>query len=163
VTFTTPANPAQLEVITTTDGPLLIIAGPGSGKTFTLEEWTAYLIVEKGAAPESLLMATFTEKAARELLMRIANRLNGLGVRLNLNEMAIGTFHSICLRWLQDYRRATRPKHNFTLMDQFNQKYSPYQRMRDYQAIPHLDLLVGESHSPWYQTALSAPLLVSKP
>lgn len=61
------ANPQQLEAILTTEGPVLIIAGPGSGKTFTLVERIVYLITHKGVAPESLLVVTFTDKAAREL------------------------------------------------------------------------------------------------
>ncbi len=150
MSFQTQANPKQLEAITTTDGPLLIIAGPGSGKTFTLVERAAYLITEKGATPESLFIATFTEKAARELLTRVSNRLTALGVRLNLNEMYLGTFHSICLRWLQDYRDYTRLRHNFTLLEPFDQTYFLYQRLLDYRAIPHIDLLTGPTQSPWY-------------
>jgi DNA helicase II / ATP-dependent DNA helicase PcrA len=61
------ANPQQLEAILATDGPVLIIAGPGSGKTFTLVERIVYLIKHKGVAPESLFVVTFTDKAAREL------------------------------------------------------------------------------------------------
>jgi hypothetical protein len=69
------ANPQQLEAILATDGPVLIIAGPGSGKTFTLVERIVYLIKHKGVAPESLFVVTFTDKAARELTTRISNRL----------------------------------------------------------------------------------------
>lgn len=92
------ANPQQLEAILATDGPVLIIAGPGSGKTFTLVERIVYLITQKGVAPESLFVVTFTDKAARELTTRISNRLTELGIKFNLNEMYLGTFHSICLR-----------------------------------------------------------------
>jgi DNA helicase-2/ATP-dependent DNA helicase PcrA len=88
------ANAAQREAIRTTEGPLLIIAGPGSGKTFTLVERVVHLIAERAATPESLFVATFTEKAARELTTRISTRLVRLGVRFNLNEMYLGTFHS---------------------------------------------------------------------
>ena len=67
VALQSKANPQQLEAILATDGPVLIIAGPGSGKTFTLVERIVYLITHKGVAPESLLVVTFTDKAAREL------------------------------------------------------------------------------------------------
>lgn len=63
-TLQSKANPQQLEAILTTEGPVLIIAGPGSGKTFTLVERIVYLITNKGVAPESLLVVTFTDKAA---------------------------------------------------------------------------------------------------
>jgi DNA helicase II / ATP-dependent DNA helicase PcrA len=142
--ITSAANPQQLDAITTTDGPLLIIAGPGSGKTFTLVERVVYLITEKGAAPEQLMVVTFTDKAAQELTTRISNRLHQLGVRFNLNEMYLGTFHSICLRWLQEHREFTRLKRNFTMMDQFDQQYFLYQRLGDYDAIPGVGELLGD-------------------
>lgn len=121
-TFSTGANEHQLSAILTTDGPLLIIAGPGSGKTFTLVERIVYLITVKNVIPESLFVVTFTDKAARELTTRISNRLNALDIRFNLNEMYLGTFHSICLRLLEEHREFTRLKRNFSLLDQFDQQ-----------------------------------------
>ena len=88
-----------------TEGPVHIIAGLGSGKTFTLVERLIYLTSRKGVTPESLLVVTFTEKAARELTTRISNRLAELGIPFNLNEMYLGTFHSICLRLLEAVSR----------------------------------------------------------
>src|SRR4051812_41288319 len=85
--FGSNANPQQLEAITTSEGPVLIIAGPGSGKTFTLVERAVFLITQKSVAPESLLIVTFTDKAARELRTRISNRLAELNIKFNLNEM----------------------------------------------------------------------------
>ncbi|WP_163007178.1 UvrD-helicase domain-containing protein, partial [Pseudomonas viridiflava] len=108
-TVKSKASPQLLEAILAMDGPVLIIAGPGSGKTFTLVE-RVYLITNKGVAPESLLVVTFTDKAARELTTRISNRLAELGIQFNLNEMYLGTFHSICLRILEDFREFTRLK-----------------------------------------------------
>lgn len=152
--FTTKANPNQLEAIETTESSLLIIAGPGSGKTFTLVERIVYLITQKQAAPESLFVATFTDKAAQELTTRISNRLNEIGVRFNLNEMYLGTFHSICLRWLQDYREFTRLKRNFVMMDQFDQQYFLYQRIREYEEIDGLEQVVGSSKSAWSRSKM---------
>ena len=84
------ANEEQKKVIRHTDGPALIIAGPGTGKTFTLVKRVVYLIVEKGVKPENILIATFTEKAAKELITRITNELlsiiEGHGNRI-LNEL----------------------------------------------------------------------------
>ena len=68
------ANDAQREAIRTTEGPLLIIAGPGTGKTYTLVQRAMYMIQEKGVRPENLFLATFTEKAAKELLTRLNGR-----------------------------------------------------------------------------------------
>jgi DNA helicase II / ATP-dependent DNA helicase PcrA len=150
---TTTANPAQLEAIEATEGPLLIIAGPGSGKTFTLVERIVHLITEKNVTPESLFVVTFTEKAASELTTRISNRLNEIGVRFNLNEMYLGTFHSICLRWLEENREFTRLKRNFTMMDAFDQQYFVYQHMREYEEIPEIGLVIGKpDQSAWVKT-----------
>jgi len=147
------ANPRQLEAILSTEGPLLIIAGPGSGKTFTLVERIVYLITHKGVAPESLFVVTFTDKAARELTTRISNRLTELGIRFNLNEMYLGTFHSICLRILEDFREFTRLKRSFTLFDQFDQQYFLYQRIKDFRELPDAELVIGDDQSGrWSQS-----------
>ncbi|HBO5254802.1 TPA: ATP-dependent helicase [Pseudomonas aeruginosa] len=147
------ANPQQLEAILATDGPVLIIAGPGSGKTFTLVERIVYLITQKGVAPESLFVVTFTDKAARELTTRISNRLTDLGIKFNLNEMYLGTFHSICLRLLEDYREFTRLKRSFTLFDQFDQQYFLYQRIKDFRELPDAQLVMGDDQTGrWAQS-----------
>ena len=153
VAFSTKANREQMEAIQSTDGPLLIIAGPGSGKTFTLVERIVYLITQKNVAPENLLVVTFTEKAAQELTTRISNRLNALNIRFNLNEMYLGTIHSICLRWLEEFREYTRLKRNFIIMDEFDQKYFIYQRISEYLEIHDIALLAGEpDKSSWHVT-----------
>lgn len=136
------ANAQQQQAITTTEGPLLIIAGPGSGKTFTLVERIVYLIANKDIAPENLFVVTFTDKAAQELTTRISNRLLELNIRFNLNEMYLGTFHSVCLRWLEEYREFTRLKRSFTMMDQFDQQYFLYKRISQYQALPYSEHLI---------------------
>lgn len=147
------ANPQQLEAILATDGPVLIIAGPGSGKTFTLVERIVYLITRKGVAPESLFVVTFTDKAARELTTRISNRLTDLGIKFNLNEMYLGTFHSICLRILEDFREFTRLKRSFTLFDQFDQQYFLYQRINEFRPLPDSQLIMGDDQSGrWAQS-----------
>jgi DNA helicase-2/ATP-dependent DNA helicase PcrA len=147
------ANPQQLEAILATEGPVLIIAGPGSGKTFTLVERIVYLITQKGVAPESLFVVTFTDKAARELTTRISNRLTELGIKFNLNEMYLGTFHSICLRILEDFREFTRLKRSFTLFDQFDQQYFLYQRIKSFRELTDAQLVMGDEQSGrWAQS-----------
>lgn len=147
------ANPQQLEAILATDGPVLIIAGPGSGKTFTLVERIVYLITVKGVAPESLFVVTFTDKAARELTTRISNRLTDLGIKFNLNEMYLGTFHSICLRLLEDFREFTRLKRSFTLFDQFDQQYFLYQHIKEFRELSDAQLVMGDTQTGrWAQS-----------
>ena len=138
------ANQQQLEAIMATEGPVLIIAGPGSGKTFTLVERIVYLITHKGVVPESLFVVTFTDKAARELTTRISNRLAELDIQFNLNDMYLGTFHSICLRILEDNQEYTRLKRSFTLFDQFDQQYFLYQNLKEFRSLPNAELVLGE-------------------
>lgn len=158
MTSTAPAfqlkgNPEQQEAILSTNGPVLIIAGPGSGKTFTLVERIVYLITQKGVAPESLFVVTFTDKAARELTTRISNRLTDLGIKFNLNEMYLGTFHSICLRLLEDFREFTRLKRSFTLFDQFDQQYFLYQHIKEFRELPDAQLVMGDDQTGrWAQS-----------
>jgi len=153
VALQSKANPQQLEAILATDGPVLIIAGPGSGKTFTLVERIVYLITQKSVAPESLFVVTFTDKAARELTTRISSRLTDVGIKFNLNEMYLGTFHSICLRLLEDFREFTRLKRSFTLFDQFDQQYFLYQHIKDFRELPDAQLVIGDDQSGrWTQS-----------
>ena len=77
------ANDEQRRAITTTEGPVLITAGPGTGKTFTLVKRVAYLILKKHVKPSSILVATFTEKAAKELVTRISSELEDHGVNFD--------------------------------------------------------------------------------
>ena len=140
----------QMAVIEHTEGPLLVIAGPGAGKTFTLVERIVYLIVDKGVPPEQILVATFTEKAATELVTRISHRLLSRNIVANIDEMYAGTIHSICLRLLEDHREFTRLKKNFTLMDQFDQSYFFFQRIRVFEEAAPLSLLTGKDElSRW--------------
>lgn len=147
-------NKNQLQAINHIDGPLLIIAGPGSGKTFTLVERICNLIITKNVTPESLFVVTFTEKAASELTTRISNKLLELNIEFNLNEMYLGTFHSICLRILEEYREFTRLKRNFTLFDQFDQQYFIFQRLSRFREIENYNVILGnDTTGRWSQSA----------
>ena len=153
MSLSSKANTQQLAAIKATQGPVLIIAGPGSGKTFTLVERIVFLIQNDGVVPESLFVVTFTDKAARELTTRISNRLAELKIEFNLNEMYLGTFHSICLRLLEDYREYTRLKRSFTLLDQFDQQYFIYQRIKEFRSIADSQLVMGDDQTGrWTQS-----------
>lgn len=137
-------NPMQQEAVKTTEGPVLIIAGPGSGKTHTLVERISYLIQSNKAKPEEILVATFTEKAAKELQTRVSNRLSEENIVFNLNEMYIGTIHSICLRILEENRDYTRLKKNFKMMDKFDQQFFVYQNLKKFMLIENMELLITQ-------------------
>lgn len=133
------ANSAQREAISASDGPVLITAGPGTGKTYTLVQRTLYLIEERGVEPENILIATFTEKAAKELITRISNELALRGMAANINDMYVGTFHSICLRLLKEHLEYTRLRKNYRLMDAFNQQYTVFQNFHHFKALDGFD------------------------
>ncbi len=138
-------NEGQKLAVTTTEGPVLIIAGPGSGKTKTLVDRIIYLIAEKNVTPENIMVSTFTEKASKELITRVSNKVP----TLNINEMYIGTLHSIFLRILEENREFTRLKRNYRLLDQFDQQYLIYQNMAEFDALDNMDSLLEDEKSRW--------------
>lgn len=143
------ATANQKSAIQTTEGPLLIIAGPGTGKTYTLVQRTIYLIAEKGIKPENIMIATFTEKAAKEIITRITNELDKLDMYVNINEMYIGTFHSICLRILKENIEYSNLKKNYRMIDEFEQEYLIYQNLSKFQKIEDFNLLFQNQISGW--------------
>ena len=110
-------NPQQLEAVTHYEGPALIIAGPGSGKTKVLTHRVAYLITKKGVAPENILLLTFTNKAATEMTARAENLI---GTRTKLPWS--GTFHSVCSRILRRDGHHIGINPGFTIYDEDDAK-----------------------------------------
>jgi DNA helicase-2/ATP-dependent DNA helicase PcrA len=147
----TSGNGAQHLASQTARDPAPIIANPGQHPTITPLERAVDLIQNQGATPESLLVVTATDNAAREFASRMRNRLNSNGIKLNQNSIYAGTLHALCLRLLDENRPLTRMKRNYTVMDQFDQHYFIYQRLKDYRALTDSELVMGKDVSRWNQ------------
>jgi DNA helicase-2/ATP-dependent DNA helicase PcrA len=106
-------NKAQKEAVLQLDGPLLIVAGAGSGKTKVLTSRIAHIIKEGKAFPNQILSVTFTNKAAKEMQIRVSAILNSEATGLSW----LGTFHSICAKLLRKHATAAGLTSNFTIID----------------------------------------------
>jgi len=110
-------NPQQQKAAQHTDGPALVIAGPGSGKTRVLTHRVAFLIQEHRVQPQSILAITFTNKAAGEMRTRISDLLRDIKVK-----PSIGTFHATCARWLRINGREIGIPNTFVIYDENDSK-----------------------------------------
>ncbi len=110
-------NEKQKEAVLSLDGPLLIVAGAGSGKTKVLISRIAHIIEKKKAYSNQILAVTFTNKAAKEMQDRISKILKKTAIGLPW----LGTFHSVCAKLLRKHARAVNLNSNFTIIDQDDQ------------------------------------------
>ena len=110
-------NNKQREAVLNCDGPCLVIAGAGSGKTKVLTHKIAYLMQEKGVRPWNILAITFTNKAANEMKERVENLVGEVA-----KDMWIGTFHSICVRILRRYIDRIGFTSSFIIFDSSDQR-----------------------------------------
>ena len=115
IDFAKELNPEQYKAATAGEGPILVLAAAGTGKTRTLVHRVAYL-VEQGVPPERILLLTFTNRAAREMLERAEKLVPGMG------GVWSGTFHHVCARFLRQYGSCLGYKPGFAILDEDDQK-----------------------------------------
>lgn len=123
-------NPAQAEAVEMTSGPLLILAGAGSGKTKTLTHRIAYLIQHEAIWPNEILAVTFTNKAAREMRERLGHLLNQEGSSRGFMPW-MGTFHGICVRMLRIDGATIGIQANFVIYDEDDRQGLIKQAMKE--------------------------------
>ncbi len=111
-------NDKQKEAVTHLNGPLLIVAGAGSGKTKVLTSRISHIVLSGKASPNEILAVTFTNKAANEMLSRVLSNLK----KEKFGMPWVGTFHSICVKILRKHAQAANLNYNFTIIDQDDQK-----------------------------------------
>jgi len=133
-------NPQQKEAVKYFDGPSLIVAGPGSGKTRVLTHKIAYLIKERGVSPFEILGITFTNKAANEIKERVGN-LMGASTRVPW----LGTFHSMCARILRKEASLLGISPNYVIYDTDDQKSLIKHIAKDLDIPPRTNLSVALS------------------
>ena len=109
-------NPAQKKAVETIGGPVLIVAGPGSGKTRVITRRVAYLIGACGVTPQSIMAVTFTNKAARAMEERLHQLVRG-----SVRDLTVGTFHAICARILRRDGQAMGIDPRFVIYDRDDQ------------------------------------------
>lgn len=114
-------NEAQRKILSHREGPLLIIAGPGSGKTFSLVLRALNLLLLGKTLPRELVICTFTEKAAFELRDRIFAAARKVGYPEDLSELRISTIHGLCNRFLLEFRHHTPLGSNYETLDELTQ------------------------------------------
>lgn len=114
-------NDAQKKVVSHSEGPLLVIAGPGSGKTYSIILRALNLLLLGKAKPKEIILCTFTEKAAFEMRDRISAAAQQVGYRGDLSELTVSTIHGFCNRLLMQYRHLTALGNNYETLDELTQ------------------------------------------
>jgi len=123
----TGLNPQQQKAVTASDGPVLVLAGPGSGKTRVLTHRVAWLVLELDVAPWRIMAVTFTNKAAREMRERLEHLLGPSRAR----SLTLGTFHATCARFLRREAEAAGIPRDYAIFDADDQRRLVKQAIRD--------------------------------
>ncbi len=146
-------NPQQKEAVECGEGPALVVAGPGSGKTRVLSYHFAWLVLHAGIAPQQILAVTFTNKAARAMRERIENVLASPEAcatgGYDLRNLSLGTFHSLCARWLRRDGEAVGLPREYVIFDDDDSQRAVKQAMAD------LDINIKQYSPSAVQNAIS--------
>jgi len=142
-------NDQQREIIEHDAGPLLAIAGPGSGKTYSIVLRTINLLLNNQAKPKELIICTFTEKAAYELRDRISAAALKVGYKGDLSELHISTIHGLCNTILGTYRHRTPLGNNYEVLDELTQLLFIYENFDQIITKSDNDRYLGRWSNKW--------------
>lgn len=142
-------NDAQRTIVAHLDGPLLVIAGPGSGKTYSIVLRALNLLLLGKALPRQLVLCTFTEKAAFEMRDRLATAARKVGYTGDLSELTVSTIHGFCNRILLQHRHRTNLGHGFDTLDELTQLLFIFE---------HFDEIIGPAENGFFSWALEDSL-----
>ncbi len=140
---------AQRAIVGHLDGPLLVIAGPGSGKTFSIVLRALNLLLLEHATPRQLLLCTFTEKAAFEMRDRLSAAARKVGYRGELSELTASTLHGFCNRILVQQRHRTELGHGFATLDELTQLLFLWEHFDEVIGPPENDLYLRRWKTRW--------------
>lgn len=135
-------NEKQRIIIEDAHTPAAVIAGPGTGKTFTIVEKTIDLIKNHHIDPNKILITTFTKKSANELITRIQSKLKQEDIKLNTSNMLIGNFHSLALNFLKKYKTFDKEIFSSTVIDSFTEGYLIEKNLSIYQNIEGFEVFI---------------------
>jgi len=142
-------NAAQRSIVEQTDGPLLVIAGPGSGKTFSLVLRAMNVLLLGKALPRDLVICTFTEKAAFELRDRMSSAARQVGYKEDLSELRVSTIHGFCHNLLTIHRHRTELGNNFETLDELTQLLFIFDNFNEIIGADHGDKFFGRWKTKW--------------
>jgi len=140
---------AQREVVGHVDGPLLVIAGPGSGKTYSIVLRALNLLLLEKAEPKQLVLCTFTVKAAFEMRDRLAAAARKVGYHHDLSELTVSTIHSLCNRVLTQHRHHTALGNNYETLDELTQLLFIFEQFEAIIGPAKNDLYLGKWKTRW--------------
>lgn len=134
-------NHAQREIVAHLDGPLLVVAGPGSGKTYSIVLRALNLLLLEIAAAKEIVLCTFTEKAAFEMRDRLSAAAQTVGYRGDLSELRVTTIHGLCNRILTQHRHRTELGNSYETLDELTQLLFIFE---------HFDEIIGPEENSLY-------------
>jgi DNA helicase-2/ATP-dependent DNA helicase PcrA len=139
----------QREIIGHTEGPLLVIAGPGSGKTYSIVLRALNLLLLGAAKPKELILCTFTKKAAFEMRDRLAAAARKVRYTADLSELTVSTIHSLCNSVLTQHRHRTPLGHNYDTLDELTQLLFIFEHFDAVIGPAQNDLFLGRWKTRW--------------